>query len=62
VALIGSHTAPRVALERTASAIASARRAVLADRHAIGSLSVEWRWFADLVPFAEARARAQCFL
>jgi CelD/BcsL family acetyltransferase involved in cellulose biosynthesis len=54
VALIGSHTAPRVALERTASAIASARRAVLADRHAIGSLAVEWRWFADLVPFAEA--------
>ena len=39
MALIGSHTAPRVALERTASAIASARRAVLADRHAIGSLS-----------------------
>ncbi len=54
MALTGSHTAPRVALERTASAIASARRAVLADRHAISSLSVEWRWFADLVPFAEA--------
>jgi CelD/BcsL family acetyltransferase involved in cellulose biosynthesis len=51
VASIGSHTAPRVALERTVSAIASARRAVLADRHAIGSLHVEWRWLADLVPF-----------
>jgi hypothetical protein len=52
VASIGSHIAPGVALERTVSAIASARRAVLADRHATGSLAVEWRWFADLVPFA----------
>jgi CelD/BcsL family acetyltransferase involved in cellulose biosynthesis len=49
VASIGSHYAPRVVLERTASAIASARRAVLADRYATGSLTVEWRWFADLI-------------
>jgi len=53
VASIGSHTAPRIALERTASAIASARRAVIADRHAVGSFTVEWRWFADLVPFID---------
>ncbi len=49
MASIGSHYAPRVALERTASAIASARRAVLADRYATGSLTVEWRWFAELI-------------
>jgi CelD/BcsL family acetyltransferase involved in cellulose biosynthesis len=53
VASIGSHYAPRVALERTVSAITSARRAVLADRHAIGSFAAEWRWFADLVPFVD---------
>jgi CelD/BcsL family acetyltransferase involved in cellulose biosynthesis len=49
VASIGSHYAPRVALERTVSAIASARRAVLADRYATSSLAVEWRWFAELI-------------
>jgi len=54
VASIGSHTAPRVALERTVSAIASARRAAIADRHAVGSFTAEWRWFADLVPFIDA--------
>jgi hypothetical protein len=54
VASIGSDTAPRVALERTASAIASARRAVIADRHEVSSFAVEWRWFADLVPFVDA--------
>jgi CelD/BcsL family acetyltransferase involved in cellulose biosynthesis len=48
----GSQFAPRFALDRTASAIASARRAVLADRYAINSLSVEWRWLADLIPVA----------
>jgi CelD/BcsL family acetyltransferase involved in cellulose biosynthesis len=53
VASIGSHYAPRAALERTVSAIASARRAVLADRHAVGSFATEWRWFADLVPFID---------
>jgi CelD/BcsL family acetyltransferase involved in cellulose biosynthesis len=49
VASIGSDYAPRVAFEHTASAIASARRAVLADRYPVNSFSVEWRWLADLV-------------
>ncbi len=49
MASIGSQAAPHVALERTESAIASARRAVLADRYAINSFAVEWRWFADLL-------------
>jgi len=53
VASIGSQSAPRIALERTASAIASARRAVVADRYAINAFAVEWRWFADLVPIAQ---------
>src|SRR5579863_286161 len=53
VASIGSQFAPRVALERTVSAIASARRAVLADRYAINSFAVEWRWLADLLPMAD---------
>jgi CelD/BcsL family acetyltransferase involved in cellulose biosynthesis len=52
VARIGSHHAPRIALERTASAIASARRAVLTDRYAINAFAVEWRWLADLIPIA----------
>jgi hypothetical protein len=52
VASIGSDYAPRVAFERTASAIASARRAVLADRYPINSFVVEWRWLADLVAVA----------
>ena len=54
VASIGSHYAPRIALERTASAIASARRAAFANRYATGSLEVEWCWFAELIPFIEA--------
>ncbi|MGC2135815.1 MAG: hypothetical protein WA661_21410, partial [Xanthobacteraceae bacterium] len=49
MASIGSQFAPHVALERTASAIASARRAVLADRYAISSFAVEWRWLAELL-------------
>jgi CelD/BcsL family acetyltransferase involved in cellulose biosynthesis len=53
VASIGSQFAPPVALERTVSAIASARRAVLADRYAINSFAVEWRWLADLLPVAD---------
>jgi CelD/BcsL family acetyltransferase involved in cellulose biosynthesis len=53
VASIGSQYAPRVALGHTASAIASARRAVLADRYAINSFAVEWRWLADLIPLAD---------
>ena len=53
MASIGSQFAPHVALERTVSAIASARRAVLADRYAINSFAVEWRWLADLLPIAD---------
>jgi CelD/BcsL family acetyltransferase involved in cellulose biosynthesis len=52
VASIGSQFAPHVALDRTVSAIASARRAVLADRYAINSFAVEWRWLADVLPIA----------
>ncbi len=51
--LIGSQFAPRVALDRTVSAIASARRAVLAERYAINSFAVEWRWLSDLLPIAD---------
>ena len=54
MASIGSQFAPRVALDRTVSAIASARRAVLADRYAINSFAVEWRWLAELLPVAGA--------
>ena len=48
MASIGSQLAPRVALERTVSAIASARRAVLAERYATGSFAVEWRRLGEL--------------
>jgi len=37
-----------------ASAIASARRAVLADRYAAASFTVEWRAMAQLAPIADA--------
>jgi len=37
-----------VALEHTASAIASARRAAAADRYAADALTVEWRAFGAL--------------
>jgi CelD/BcsL family acetyltransferase involved in cellulose biosynthesis len=40
--------APRAALDGTASAIASARRALLADRFPVDSLTVEWRSFGEL--------------
>ncbi len=53
MASIGSQFAPHLALERTVSAIASARRAVLADRYAINSFAVEWRWLAELLPIAD---------
>jgi CelD/BcsL family acetyltransferase involved in cellulose biosynthesis len=53
VASIGSQSAPRIALERTASAIASARRAVLADRYAINSFTVEWRPVGDLLAITD---------
>ena len=50
MASIGSDYAPLVASAGTVAAIASARRAVLADRYPVNSFSVEWRWLADLVP------------
>ena len=53
MASIGSQTAPGFARDRTASAIASARRAVLADRYAINSFTVEWRAIGDLPAIAE---------
>ena len=52
MASIGSQFAPCVALDRAVSAIASARRAVIADRYAINSFAVEWRWLADLLSVA----------
>jgi CelD/BcsL family acetyltransferase involved in cellulose biosynthesis len=54
VASVDQDFAPRAAVERTRAAIASARRAVLADRFPVHSLSVEWRWLADLVPLTDA--------
>ena len=53
MASTGTEYAPRVAFERTASAIASARRAALADRYATDALAVEWRELADLEPIAK---------
>jgi len=54
--------APVVALEDAASAIATARRAALADRYAASSLTVEWRRLDELPPVAaqwrELAARA----
>jgi len=52
VASIETDFAPQAALERTAAVIASARRAMLADRYPVHSLTVEWRWLADLVSVA----------
>jgi CelD/BcsL family acetyltransferase involved in cellulose biosynthesis len=52
VARTGSHHAPHGALEDTASVIASARRAVLADRFAVNAFAVEWRWLSELIPLA----------
>jgi CelD/BcsL family acetyltransferase involved in cellulose biosynthesis len=37
----------------TVSAIASARRAAVADRYAANSLAVEWRYLTDLEPIAD---------
>ncbi len=45
--------APAVALDSAAAAIASARRAVLADRYAANSFFVEWRDLAQLAPIAD---------
>jgi CelD/BcsL family acetyltransferase involved in cellulose biosynthesis len=46
--------APAFALEGAASAIASARRAMVADRYAMNSFTVEWRGLAELEPIAAA--------
>lgn len=43
---------PAVTLDGAGSAIASARRAVLSDRYAAYSLTLEWRELADLLPIA----------
>jgi CelD/BcsL family acetyltransferase involved in cellulose biosynthesis len=48
-----SQFAPHVALERTVSAIASARRAALADRYAISAFTVEWRTLFELGAIAD---------
>jgi len=56
---VPAHQAPAVALDGAASAIASARRAVLADRYAAHTFAVEWRDFAELAPIVgEWRALA----
>jgi CelD/BcsL family acetyltransferase involved in cellulose biosynthesis len=46
--------APVVALEDAASAIATARRAALAERYAANAFTVEWRSLARLEPIAAA--------
>lgn len=48
MATIGSQFASRAALERTVSAIASVRRAALADRYAISAFTAEWRPLSEL--------------
>jgi hypothetical protein len=48
-----SDHAPIVALDRTASAIACARRAALADRYAANAFAVEWVKLTELEPIAE---------
>jgi CelD/BcsL family acetyltransferase involved in cellulose biosynthesis len=47
---ISATAAPVVARNGAASAIASARRAVLADRYAASAFAVEWRDFSRLAP------------
>jgi len=49
-----ANQAPVVALDSPASAIASARRAVLADRYASNAFTIEWRDLAQLAPIAVA--------
>jgi CelD/BcsL family acetyltransferase involved in cellulose biosynthesis len=50
---VSTDHAPHLALDHAASAIASARRAAVADRYAIGSFAVEWRELAELRPIAD---------
>jgi CelD/BcsL family acetyltransferase involved in cellulose biosynthesis len=47
-----AHQASIASPQSAASAIASARRAVLADRYAASSFTVEWRGLAELEPIA----------
>jgi CelD/BcsL family acetyltransferase involved in cellulose biosynthesis len=51
---VSTSQAPIVALDGAASAIASARRAVLADRYAANAFTVEWRDFTELEPIVGA--------
>ena len=54
---------PVAALDGTVSAIASARRAVLADRYPVDSLTVEWRIFTELASIVpEWRKLSACAL
>jgi CelD/BcsL family acetyltransferase involved in cellulose biosynthesis len=53
VRLSASET-PVAALDGTVSAIASARRALLADRYPVDSLTVEWRSFTELASLVPA--------
>jgi len=59
---VAADLAAVVALDSASSAIASARRAALADRYALGSFAVEWRELTGLPPIAapwrELAARA----
>jgi CelD/BcsL family acetyltransferase involved in cellulose biosynthesis len=60
---VSAKEAPVAGLDGTASAIASARRAVLADRYPVDSLVVEWRGFAALASIVpEWRKLAACAL
>ena len=54
IARVSSSETPVVPLDGTASAIASARRALLADRYPVDSLAVEWRTFGELAPLVPA--------
>ncbi len=51
---VSTDHAPVFALKGAASAIASVRRAALADRYAANSFTVEWRGLAQLEPIAQA--------
>jgi CelD/BcsL family acetyltransferase involved in cellulose biosynthesis len=53
-ARVSASERPLAALDGTASAIASARRALLANRYPVDSLTVEWRAFRDLAPLVPA--------
>jgi len=49
-----AHATSAVALDGAASAIATARRAVIADRYAVDSLKVEWLRLDQISPVADA--------